>query len=162
MGWIARERSRFWWFKLINPIFDSVKNGRWQALGTRYDKGVLEWSHWRSQFCCRPVRGPPMGTKPSRRKFWDFSVLFDAKINPSQISLSEIDSLLSISLPSTSILRKNQALTPKIDRERNRRSKAPGTIPLEPPKCTTFGTFLRPSTPPLAILDMPKFCAKYI
>ena len=75
-------------------------------------------------FFGRPVRGPSMGTKPSRRKFWDFSVLFDAKSNPSKTPLSEIHLLLSISLPSSSILRKNEALTPKIDRERNRRSKA--------------------------------------
>ncbi len=94
-------------------------------------------------------------------EFWSFSVLFDAKSNPSKRSLSEIHFLCRIFLSSSSISSKNQALTLNIDREPTRRSRASGTNPLKPPTGTTFGTFLQLSTPPLAVFGIPNFRDKY-
>ncbi len=94
-------------------------------------------------------------------EFCGFSILFDAKSNPLKGSLSKFHFLCRISSSSSSIPSKNGALTIKIDHKPSQRSWAPGTNPLKTSKGTTFGTFLQPSIPPLAIFGIPNFRDKY-
>ena len=86
-----------------------------------------------------------------RREFWDLTVFLDTKIIPFKGSFFEINFLCGISLITASIWAKNEPLTHWIDKDMKFWNMAPRTNPLNIPKCTTIGIFLRPSTPPQVI-----------
>ena len=154
----AREYCQCWGFEPIKPKFDSSKGKTWKLFEGWYYLIAPIPSHHAKKNCTSSCPWCLYLT-PKNAKAWILRLYctFGYQNNSSKMSILKINFLCAISLTSASISTKNELLTHWIDKDMKFWSMTPSANPLKHPKCTTFGTFLRPSTPPHAILNASDF-----
>ena len=111
MGRRARQCCQYWSFKNNNPKFDSSKDKRWEQFESWCHHIAPNQSHQHFQNVPCPILGICTWLPTSRCEFWDFTVLLDTKIIPSNGMLFKINFLCGFYLNAASIWAKNELLT---------------------------------------------------